>query len=138
MISNLVKSSIFMNMPVLPTNLTQTVDLPYFCVNEYNLSIMQKISEIITNHHFMPFKLKTKKNAQIYTPYYVCNTPHTDHAFYYLQSIRPISTLLLEHTAFSISQSVKAVYIRHMLIWVTLRMVLLIQFFYKMNNMFMT
>ncbi len=97
-----------MNMPIQPTHLTQTVDLPYLCVNELNLSIMQKVSEIITKPDYKPFKPKNRKNAQTYTQYYVCNTPDTDHAFYYLQSINPISTVLLEHSTFKISQSVMA------------------------------
>jgi hypothetical protein len=96
-------------MPIQPTHLTQTVDLPYLCVNELNLSIMQKVSEIITKPDYKPFKPKNRKNAQTYTQYYVCNTPDTDHAFYYLQSINPISILLLEHSTFKISQSVMAV-----------------------------
>lgn len=98
-----------MNMLMQPTNTTESTNLPCFCVGELNLSIMQKVSEIITNPKYEPFKKKTKKNAQTYTQYYVCNTPHTDHAFYYLQSINPISTLLLEHSTFKISQSVMAV-----------------------------
>ena len=48
-----------MNMPIQPTHLTQTVDLPYLCVNELNLSIMQKVSEIITKPDYKPFKPKT-------------------------------------------------------------------------------
>ena len=98
-----------MNMLIQPTNTTESTNLHYFCMGELNLSIMQKVSEIITNPNYEPFKKKTKKSAQTYTQYYVCNTPHTDHAFYYLQSISPIDTPLLQHTAFNISQSVKAI-----------------------------
>ena len=98
-----------MNMLMQPTNTTESTNLPYFCMGELNLSIMQKVSEIITNPNYQPFKRKTKKNAQTVIQYYVSNSPHTDDAFYYLQSIHPISTPLLQHTAFNISQSVKAV-----------------------------
>ena len=98
-----------MNMLMQPTNTTESTNLPYFCMGELNLSIMQKVSEIITNPNYQPFKRKTKKNAQTVIQYYVSNSPHTDHAFYHLQSIHPISTPLLQHTAFNISQSVKAV-----------------------------
>lgn len=98
-----------MNMLMQPTNTTESTNLPYFCMGELNLSIMQKVSEIITNPNYQPFKRKTKKNAQTVIQYYVSNSPHTDHAFYYLQSIHPISTPLLQHTAFNISQSVKAI-----------------------------
>lgn len=98
-----------MNMLMQPTNSTESTNLPYFCMDECNLSIMQKVSEIITNPNYQPFKRKTKKNAQTVIQYYVSNSPHTDHAFCDLQSIHPISTSLLQHTAFNISQSVKAV-----------------------------
>lgn len=98
-----------MNMPILPTNLTKTVDLPYFCANEYNLLIMQNISIIVTNPSYTPFKQKFAKKAQTYTPYYVCNTPHTDHVFEQLLKLQPIDSLLREHSLFKISQSVKAV-----------------------------
>lgn len=103
------KSSISMNIPIQPTSLILSAYQPHICVNEYNLSIMQKISQIITNRDYKPFKLKTKKQAQIYTQYYVTNSPHTDHAFEHLQNIQPISTLLLQHPSFKLSQSVKAV-----------------------------
>lgn len=92
-----------------PTNTTESTNLTYFCKGELNLSIIQKVSEIVTNPNYQPFKHKTKRQAQIYTQYYVSNSPHTDHVFYHLQSIRPIDTPLLQHTAFNISQSVKAV-----------------------------
>ena len=95
-------------MNMQPTNLLPLPKQPYFCMNAENLSIMQRISEIITDPNYQPFKRKTKKKAQIYTQYYVNNTPHTDHVFYDLQSIRPIDIPLLHHTAFNISQSVKA------------------------------
>ena len=98
-----------MNMSMQPTNTTESTNLPYFCMGEFNLSIMQIVSEIMTNPNYQPFKRKTKKNAQTIIQYYVSNSPHTDHAFYHLQSIHPISTPLLQHTAFNISQSVKAV-----------------------------
>ena len=98
-----------MNMLMQPTNTTESTNLPYFCMGELNLSIMQKVSEIITNPNYQPFKRKTKKIAQTVIQYYVSKSPHTDHAFYYLQSIHPISTPLLQHTAFNISQSVKAI-----------------------------
>ena len=96
-------------MLMQPTNTTENTNLPYFCMGELNLSIMQKVSEIMTNPNYQPFKRKTKKNAQTVIQYYVSNSPHTDHAFYHLQSVHPISTPLLQHTAFNISQSVKAV-----------------------------
>ena len=96
-------------MLMQPTNTTESINLPYFCMGELNLSIMQKVSEIMTNPNYQPFKRKTKKNAQTVIQYYVSNSPHTDHAFYHLQSVHPISTPLLQHTAFNISQSVKAV-----------------------------
>lgn len=89
-------------------NLISSTDQFYFCAYEQNLAVMQKVSEIMTNPNYQPFKLKTKKKAQIYTQYYVSNTPPTDNAFYHLQSIRPIDTPLLQHTAFNISQSVRA------------------------------
>ncbi|MCU4645455.1 hypothetical protein [Acinetobacter pittii] len=98
-----------MNMLMQPTNTTESTNLPYFCLGELNLSIMQTVSEIVTNPNYHPFKQKTKKNGQTFIQYYVSNSPHTDHAFYYLQSIYPITTPLLQHPAFKISQSVKAV-----------------------------
>lgn len=98
-----------MNMLMQPTNTTENTNLPYFCRGEFNLSIMQKVSEIVTNPYYQPFKRKTKKNAQTVIQYCVSNSPHTDHVFYYLQSIYPISTPLLQHPAFKVSQSVKAV-----------------------------
>ncbi|MBR7680927.1 hypothetical protein [Acinetobacter nosocomialis] len=98
-----------MNMSIQPTNTTESINLPNFCLGELNLSIMQTVSEIVTNPNYHPFKQKTKKNGQTFIQYYVSNSPHTDHAFYYLQSIYPISTPLLQHPAFKISQSVKAI-----------------------------
>ncbi len=99
-----------MNMPIQPTHLTQIAKLPYLCMNELNLSIMQKVSKIITKPDYKPFKLKTRKNAQTYTPYYVSNTPHTDHVFELLLNCQPINAQLREHSLFKISQSVKAVH----------------------------
>lgn len=98
-----------MNMSMQPTNTTESINLTYFCKGELNLSIMQTVSEIVTNPNYHPFKQKTKKNGQTFIQYYVSNSPHTDHAFYYLQSIYPISTPLLQHPSFKISQSVKAI-----------------------------
>ena len=98
-----------MNMPIQPTHLTQIAKLPYLCMNELNLSIMQKVSEIITKPDYKPFKPKTRKNAQTYTPYYVSNTPHTDHVFELLLNCQPINAQLREHSLFKISQSVMAV-----------------------------
>nr|WP_314523174.1 hypothetical protein [uncultured Acinetobacter sp.] len=99
-----------MNMLMQPTNTTGSTIPPYFCMGELNLSIMQKVSEIVTNPSYLPFKRKTRKQAQIYTQYYVSNTPHTDHVFELLLSFQPIDVQLREHSLFKISQSVKAVH----------------------------
>ncbi|MHA3053826.1 hypothetical protein E0H77_08130 [Acinetobacter sp. ANC 4633] len=65
---------------------------------------MQKISEIITNPSYSPFKLKTTKKGK----YYVSNSPHTDHIFELLQNFPGISSVLLEHPLFKLSRSVRA------------------------------
>ena len=93
-----------------PTNTTESTNLPYFCMGELNLLNMQKVSEKVTNPSYMPFKHKTRKQAQIYTQYYVSNTPHTDHVFELLLKAQPIAVQLLKHSLFKISESVKAVH----------------------------
>ena len=92
------------------TNTTESTNLPYFCMGELNLFNMQSVSEIVTDPNYSPFKRKTRKQAQIYTQYYVSNTPHTDHVFELLLKFQPIDVQLREHSLFKISQSVKAVH----------------------------
>lgn len=99
-----------MNILMQPTNTTESTNLPYFCMGELNLLNMQKVSEKVTNPSYMPFKHKTRKQAQIYTQYYVSNTPHTDHVFELLLKAQPIAVQLLKHSLFKISESVKAVH----------------------------
>ena len=70
-----------MNMLMQPTNTTESTNLPYFCMGEFNLFNMQSVSEIATNPSYLPFKEKFKKISRISTQYYVSNTPHTDHVF---------------------------------------------------------
>lgn len=44
---------------------TEYQDQIYFCTKEYNLSLWQQASEIITNPSYTPFKRKiTKKNSE--------------------------------------------------------------------------
>lgn len=88
-------------------NLISTHDQISFCVNEHNLSIMQKISAIITNPSYSAFKSKiTKKKGK----HYVSNSPQTDHVFELLQNFSGISSVLLEHKFFKLSQNVKALH----------------------------
>ena len=93
-----------------PTNTTESTNLPYFCMGELNLFNLQRVSEIVTDKNYLPFKEKFKKISRISTQYYVSNTPHTDHVFELLMHLQPISTLLMEHSSFKLSQSVKAVH----------------------------
>ena len=99
-----------MNMPMQPTNTAESTNLPNFCLGELNLSIMQTVSQIVTNPNYHPFKQKTKKNGQTFTQYYVSNCPPTYHVFEYLQNVQPISALLLQHSFYKISESVKALH----------------------------
>ncbi|HEE5406073.1 hypothetical protein AB3504_02360 [Acinetobacter baumannii] len=99
-----------MNMSMQPTNTTESTNLPYFCMGEFNLFNMHSVSEIATNPSYLPFKEKFKKISRISTQYYVSNTPHTDHVFELLLSFQPINVQLREHSLFKISQSVKAVH----------------------------
>ena len=99
-----------MNMSIQSTNTTESTNLPYFCMGEFNLFNLQRVSEIVTDKNYLPFKEKFKKISRISTQYYVSNTPHTDHVFELLLSFQPINVQLREHSLFKISQSVKAVH----------------------------
>lgn len=99
-----------MNMIMQSTNTTESTNLPYFCMGEFNLFNLQRVSEIVTNKNYLPFKEKFKKISRISTQYYVSNTPQTDHVFELLLSFQPIDVQLREHSLFKISQSVKAVH----------------------------
>lgn len=95
-----------MNAPTEQIRLISNHDQISFCVNEYNLSIMQKISSIITNHNYSAFKLKNSKKGK----YLVSNSPYTEHVFELLQKFPGISSLLFEHKFFKLSESVKALH----------------------------
>lgn len=61
-------------------------DQIYFCTKEYNLSLWQQASEIITNPSYTPFKRKIIKKIQSI----VCNSPHTDHLFELLKGFNQL------------------------------------------------
>ena len=56
-----LKNETIMNMSMQPTNTTESTNLPNFCLGELNLSIMQTVSEIVTNPNYHPFKQNHKK-----------------------------------------------------------------------------
>ncbi len=85
---------------------TEYQDQIYFCTKEYNLSLWQQASEIITNPSYTPFKRKITKKIQSI----VCNSPHTDHLFELLKVIQPVDAQYLTHKSFKLSESIKAIY----------------------------
>ena len=55
-----------MNMLMQPTNTTESTNLPYFCMGEFNLFNMHSVSEIATNPSYLPFKEKFKKITSLF------------------------------------------------------------------------
>ena len=95
-----------MNTPINQLSLITTHNQIHFCANVHNLSIMQKISMIVTNPSYSAFKQKTSKQGK----HYVCKSSQTYEVFELLQNFPGISQMFLEHKFFKLSQSVKALH----------------------------
>lgn len=95
-----------MNTPINQLSLMTSHDQIHFCVNVYNLSIVHKISAIITNPSYSAFKQKTTKHGK----HYVCKSPQTYEVYELLQNFPGISQVFLKHKFYKLSQSVKALH----------------------------